>query len=105
MHDLENTAVTGDPQRQATDTIRGFVHQFWHTVHAWLDLASDDVLFVEGAEDFDVVSESEAVVNQVKATTANLTLRSPDVTQAIKNFWEVLEGNEGRKRRTSCFSG
>jgi hypothetical protein len=97
MHDLENAAVTGDPQRQATDTIRGFVHQFWHTVHAWLDLASDDVLFVEGAEDFDVVSESEAVVNQVKATTANLTLRSPDVTQAIKNFWEVLEGNEGRE--------
>jgi hypothetical protein len=97
MQEPEATGVTGDPKRQATDTIRGFVHQFWRTVHAWLDLAPDDVLFVEGAEDFDVVSGSDAIVSQVKATTANLTLRSPDVTQGIKNFWQVLEANKGRE--------
>jgi hypothetical protein len=97
MKESETSAVAGNPKRQATDPIRGFVHQFWHTVHAWLDLAPDDVLFVEGAEDFDVVGGSAAIVNQVKATIANLTLRSPDVTQAIKNFWEVLELNGGRE--------
>jgi hypothetical protein len=97
MQDSETKPVAGDPKRQATDAIRGFVHQFWQTVHAWLELRPDDVLFVEGAEDFDVVNESEALVNQVKATTANITLRSAGVIQAIKNFWDVLQLNQGRE--------
>src|SRR5439155_1761824 len=32
-----------------------------------------------------------------KATTANLTFRSSDIVQAIKNFWDVRTRNPGRQ--------
>lgn len=89
--------VAGDSSRQATDTIRGFVYQFWHSVHAWLELGADELLFLEGAEDFDLVSADEAVTVQVKATTANLTLRSPGIIGAVKNFWDVRTRNPSRQ--------
>lgn len=91
--------IVGDPTRQATDTIRGFVHQLWHSVHAWLDLGDDELLFLEGAEDFDVVQGNEGIVTQVKATAANITLRSADVIESIENFWDILQRNSGRDVR------
>ena len=99
MEPPELTPVTGDPSRQASDTIRGFMYQFWHSVYAWLELGADDLLFLEGAEDFDLVKSGEAVTTQVKATTANLTFRSPEIVQAVKNFWDVRTRNAGRKIR------
>jgi hypothetical protein len=88
--------LTGDPRRRANDTVHGFVSQFWHTVHAWLELSPGDLLFVEGAEDFDVVSDESATATQVKATSSRITLRSSDVINTIKNFWDTQRKNTNR---------
>jgi hypothetical protein len=85
--------LIADSSRQAPDTIRGFVFQLWHSVHAWLELGEGDQLFLEGAEDFDVLSAQGAIVNQTKATSAGISLRSAAVLQAIRNFWFVRERN------------
>lgn len=93
----ELSPLHADAERQADDTIRGFAFQFWHSVHAWLDLRPDEVLFLEGAEDIDVVSETAATAIQVKDTAASITLRSQSVIDAINHFWELRENNTGRK--------
>ncbi|HKP04569.1 MAG TPA: hypothetical protein VJU77_14555 [Chthoniobacterales bacterium] len=89
--------LAGDPARRASDAVHGFISQFWHTVHAWLDLPSGDILFVEGAEDFDVVSGQSATATQVKATSANITLRSADVVETVKNFWNTRQKNRDHR--------
>ena len=53
----KNTKTQGlkaDPKRQATDPLRGYRYQIWHSVNAWLDLADNETLYLEGAEDFDI---------------------------------------------------
>ena len=113
MNDEPEMGLVGDPERRANDTVHGFIYQFWHTVHAWLDLSADEMLFVEGAEDFDVVAKESATATQVKATSANITLRSSDVVEAIKNFgiptekpWPPssvsLSFNVEKRPRTRC---
>ncbi len=94
-HEIEK-GLTGDSRRRANDTVHGFVSQFWHTVHAWLELSPGDLLFVEGAEDFDVISAQAATATQVKATSSKITLRSSDVINTIKNFWDTRRKNADR---------
>ncbi|MDE0040761.1 MAG: hypothetical protein OXT74_01890, partial [Candidatus Poribacteria bacterium] len=67
------------PERQAHNQLRGYLYQIWHSVNAWLYLSEGEVLYLEGAEDFDKVSDNEAIVTQVKATQASITLRSRNV--------------------------
>ena len=62
--------LTADPKRQATDSLRGYLYQIWHSVNAWLDLADDEVLYLEGAEDFDILSNDIDTAVQVKNTQA-----------------------------------
>ena len=81
--------LTADPKRQANDALRGYVYQIWHSVNAWLDLAEDEILYLEGAEDFDQVSDDTATAVQVKDTQNNITLRSQEVNDAIKHYWEL----------------
>ena len=83
--------LIADSSRQAPDTIRGFVFQLWHSVHAWLELGEDEQLFLEGAEDFDTVSPSAATASQTKATAASISLRSDSALQAIRNYWLTRE--------------
>ena len=48
--------LPGDPRRQAVPSIHGTVYQAWWSIDAWLRLAdADEVIYIEGAEDFDVV--------------------------------------------------
>ena len=96
MEDEIEKGLTGDPRRCANDAAHGFVSQFWHTVHAWLELSPGDLLFVEGAEDFDVISAQVATATQVKATSSKITLRSSDVIDSIKNFWNTRRKNADR---------
>ena len=85
----EKQALTADPKRQANDALRGYVYQIWHSVNAWLDLAEDEILYLEGAEDFDKVSDDTATAVQVKDTQHNITLRSREVNDAINHYWEL----------------
>ena len=85
----KDLALHGDPKRQAVDSLRGYVYQIWHSVHAWLELADEEILFLEGVEDFDIVDPGKATAVQVKCTTANITLRSPAVIDAITHYWQL----------------
>ena len=91
-----------DPKRQANDSLGGYRYQIWHSVDAWLDLADDEVLYLEGAEDFDIISPENITVVQVKNTQHNITLRSQEVNDAINRYWELRIDNPGRKVN-ACF--
>ena len=88
--------LKADRKRQAHNSLRGYLYQIWHSVNAWLDLAENEVLYLEGAEDFDKVSDNDATVTQVKATQAPITLRSQDVNDAINHYWELRMSNRDR---------
>jgi hypothetical protein len=53
-------------QREATATIRGYVYQFDASILAVLGAAGDDMVTVEGVEDFDVLSRDADIHGQVK---------------------------------------
>ena len=89
--------LKADPKRQANDSLRGYLYQIWHSVDAWLDLAADEGLYLEGAEDFDKISEDAATATQVKDTQHNITLRSQEVNDAINHYWELRTNNPGLK--------
>ena len=89
--------LKANPKRQAHAQLKGYLYQIWHSVDAWLDLADDEVLYLEGAEDFDKISGDTATATQVKHTQHNITLRSQEVNDAINNYWELRTNNPGRK--------
>ena len=88
--------LKANPKRQAHAQLRGYLYQIWHSVNAWLDLTDDEVLYLEGAEDFDRVSDDAATAAQVKHTQHNITLRSQDVIDAINHYWELRADNPDR---------
>ena len=80
--------LTADPKRQANDSLRGYRYQILHSVNAWLNLADDEILRLEGVEDFDIVSNNAATLVQVKDTRRNVTLKSKAAIEAINHYWE-----------------
>ena len=89
---MENTKtqdLKSDPKRQAHNSLRGYLYQIWHSVNAWLELAEDEILYLEGAEDFDKVSDNTVTAVQVKDTRHKITLRSQEVNDAINNYWQL----------------
>lgn len=89
------TDFAGIPNRDATSSIRGYVYQIYQSVLAWMLLGEDDVLILEGAEDFDVHAQSSVVTTQVKCEAKNATLRTGAVVDAIQNFWRHQQSNDG----------
>ena len=97
MTDKERQPLNANPDRQANDSLRGYLYQIWHSVNAWLDLADDEILYLEGAEDFDIASDDADTAVQVKDTKHNITLRSQEVIDAINNYWELRASNPDRR--------
>jgi hypothetical protein len=89
--------LSGDPKRQADALFRGCEYQVWQTANAWLRLGPDELLFVEGAEDFDVVGPNEGVAIQVKNAERPVSLRSSDVQDAIRHYWQLRTVHHGTK--------
>ena len=81
--------LKAESKRQADDALRGYLYQIWHSVNAWLDLTEDEILYLEGAEDFDRVSDGSATAVQVKNTQHKITLRSQEVNDAINHYWKL----------------
>jgi hypothetical protein len=75
--------LPADPNRQASDMLRAVAYQLSQSVLAWLSLGADDILFLEGAEDFDVVGPDEALDVQLFDTTRRISLRKRKVLAAI----------------------
>ena len=86
-----------DSKRQATDSIEGYRYQILHSVNAWLELADNDILYLEVAEDFDIESDGTFTATQVKHTQDNITLRSQQVIDGINNYWELRTNNSDRR--------
>ena len=67
--------LPGDPRRQAVFTIQGTVYQAWWSIDAWLQLTNaDNAIYLEGAEDFDIVKHDTAITVQVKQNAGSVSL-------------------------------
>ena len=86
-------ALQGDPRRQAVATIEAYDYQMWSTLEHWLKLGPEDVLYLEGAEDFDVCGPGQAQANQVKYSAEDISLASQDVQAAIHHCWKLVQDN------------
>jgi hypothetical protein len=82
-----------DPQRDATNSIRGYVYQAYQSILAWMQLKENEILILEGSEDFDIYSGNSVTTTQVKNVSGNVTLRSQSVIDAINNYWISCERN------------
>jgi hypothetical protein len=92
------------PNRDASATIRGFCYQIELTIRRWLELAPDDVLELECGEDIDIVQRAfaqigisndppERLLEQVKLRSSSVSLRSPEILQALFNFYCHIKNN------------
>lgn len=88
-------SLSADPKRQAIPTLNGFSYQIWQSVLRWLSLREDEVIFLEGAEDIDILGPGHAETVQVKETSESgpVTLRTRDVLDAIAHFWQHSRAN------------
>jgi len=86
-------SFVGDASRQATAPIAGYVYQLWWSLYSWCVLQPRENLYLEHAEDFDVVGPQGAAVVQVKNSARVLTLASPDALGAIANWWGHRQRN------------
>ncbi|MBL8897373.1 MAG: tetratricopeptide repeat protein [Planctomycetes bacterium] len=91
-----------DPRRVAAASIRGFLYQGVRAVEAWLDLAEDELLIVEGDEDFDrlmlegATAVPSRVSHQVKHSQGALGLRDLPVRETLASYLGAFV--ERRKR-------
>jgi len=84
-------SLESDLKRQAIPTLRGYSYQIWQSLLRWLELRENENLFLEGAEDIDVLGPggtAETVQIKETAESGSVTLRSADVLEAVNNFWE-----------------
>jgi hypothetical protein len=94
-----STPLIGDPSREASASMRGYWAQVWRSVLAWIQLDETERLFLEGAEDIDIISGSSAETIQIKDTARKITLRSSDAMDAINNAWEHQRRNPRHRVR------
>ncbi|AZO33565.1 MAG: hypothetical protein EOQ44_20355 [Mesorhizobium sp.] len=88
----------GDPTRQAVDALRGYGYQLYASGLAWVGLADGELLHLEVAEDYSVITRQALAGTQVKDTAASgkITLQSADVRSAIDNFVDMVARNHTR---------
>ena len=91
------TLLIGDPARQAPDLHKGLVYQIWRSVEAWINLGDEEIPFLEGAEDYDVVSSTSGTTVQVKATVGNISFTSKAVISALISFWLIKNNNQDKQ--------
>src|SRR4051812_44199102 len=90
--------LPGDPARQAVPSIRGYVYQMWRTIDRWLRLKPGETLFIECAEDFDLVSPEGSTATQIKDTESRISLATEDARDAIAHYWELRQRTAGSVR-------
>jgi hypothetical protein len=80
-------------KRQAVPTLKGYFYQIWQSLLLWLELEEDQQIFLEGAEDIDILSSDSAQTVQVKATSALVTLGLESTAKALNNYWDHKNKN------------
>lgn len=82
--------LPGDPKRQAVDPLHGYCYQAWWSIDAWLRLTDEgEVIYLEGAEDFDVVSHNGARTFQIKKNVDTISLGTAKAHEFLENFWKL----------------
>ena len=94
---MSTKPVVHDVSREAVDSLRGYSYQILRSIQVWIELADDEVLFLEGAEDLDRVRVGEAIVEQVKDTagSGSITMRTRAVLDAVNHAWAHSKANPG----------
>ena len=75
--------------------LRAVAYQVRQSLLAWIGLGPDEILYLEGAEDFDVVGLHDAEAVQVHDSTRRVSLRTPKVQEAIANYWRLDNEHTG----------
>lgn len=89
-----------DPRRQAVPSLTGYVYQAWISIDMWLELRDEtDSLYLECAEDVDVVRKGNAVAVQIKHEQAKVSLGQLGILKVLENFWTLVLKTPGRDVR------
>jgi hypothetical protein len=93
-----DTPPTGDLERQAIDSLRGYAYQIAVSALAWLDLEEKSRLYLEVAEDYATVADHDLNAVQIKDTAASgsVTLNTDSVRDAVHAFVDLVARNPGR---------
>jgi len=84
----------GDPKRDASASIAGFVYQLDWSVLRWLQLGPGEAVELEGGEDIDVVgpelldsaASQDRVLTALKHVSGTITLNTRDAVAAVAHL-------------------
>lgn len=98
--------LANDPTREAVDSMRGYSYQVLCSVLAWVDLSEGELLFLEGAEDFDHIAGDTATATQVRDTRGS----SSRYSSFSRGYSRLIQGPDWSGTswtgyRTTCSKG
>ena len=101
-----DTPPSGDMERQAVASLRGYAYQVAAAALAWLDLDSSGRIYLEVAEDYATVARQALDAVQVKDTveSGSVTLNSEAVREAITAFVVLVASNRDRNVQLRFFT-
>lgn len=94
IEEQSNPELQAVPKRQAHAANAGFEYQYWLSVLAWVELDAQQLLKIEGAEDFDILGSSESTAIQAKHLKAAVTLRSACIVEALNNAYDLFQRHQ-----------
>lgn len=89
----------GDQAREAVASLRGYAYQVVVAALAWIDIADNDQIFLEVAEDYATIARDALQAVQVKDTAASgsATLNTQGVRDAVGAFVDLVKRNPHRR--------
>lgn len=93
----EISSPEGDPSRQAIASLRGYAYQIYASALAWTELADDEYLYLEVAEDYAIATSNAIKAVQVKDTTDPVTINNGGVRSAIDAFVDLVDRNPSKR--------
>lgn len=90
---------TGDVERQAVASLRGYAYQIAAATLAWFDIEEKGKIYLEVAEDYASVAQQALDATQVKDTAFSgpITLNTEAVRDAVDAFVRLTANNKDRR--------
>lgn len=87
--------LVANSQRQAHASIAGYIYQIEQSLLRWINLRTDEALFLEGVEDCDVYSSQDQSSQawQFKARADSISLGRAEIIETLNNFWATNLAN------------
>ena len=99
VHFSHPELATGDIERQAVASLKGYAYQLVLSAIAWTELGDGEYLQLEVAEDYAKLARSSLLGVQVKHENSSLTLNSGSVSDTINALFLLRKKNPERKVR------